>query len=65
MSKYQYKNETSSDIVLVGVGTIPAGGSIETDLLIDNPNVTRIRLAISDRKAPKKADLSKEDGDVE
>ncbi|BBY67746.1 hypothetical protein [Mycolicibacterium helvum] len=58
MTKYQYSNDTDSDLVIVGVGVVNAGGAIGSDEPIENPNLTIIDTA-------KKKPINKEPGDVE
>lgn len=55
---YRYKNTTDHDLVLVGIGIVEAGKIIETDQIVENPNLQ----PVSDDKKKK---VSKEDGDVE
>lgn len=39
MSKYQYTNASNKDLVLVGIGTVPAGGQVESDHPIENAHL--------------------------
>ena len=57
MSKYQYRNDTENDLVLVGVGVVEAGKTIESAEPIENPNLT-----LFDTKEKKKP-VNKEAGD--
>lgn len=59
MTTHHYKNITDQDLVLVGFGVVAAGETIESEVLIESPNLE----AVSDVK--KKAKLNKEDGDGE
>ncbi|MBZ4533128.1 hypothetical protein GBP62_25150 [Mycobacterium avium subsp. hominissuis] len=59
MKKYLYKNNTKNDVTVVGVGVIEAGKTLETEQLIENPNITLV-----DTKSAKKT-VNKDEGDVE
>lgn len=57
MSKYHYRNDTENDLVVVGVGVVEAGKTIASDELIENPNLTPVKV--------KKKAVNKESGDDE
>lgn len=56
MTTYRYKNTTDQDLTIVGVGVVEAGKIVETQELVDNPNL--------DLQGDKEKKLNKEDGDV-
>lgn len=39
---YKYKNITEEELVIVGVGTIPAGAVFTVNTEINNPNFKRV-----------------------
>lgn len=42
MSNHIYSNSSGTDIIIVGVGEVEAGGTIETDQVIENPNLVEV-----------------------
>lgn len=58
MTTYRYKNTTDHDLAIVGIGAVEAGKIIETDEIVENPNL----ISVGDDKKKK---VSKEDGDGE
>lgn len=51
-----YKNTTKQDIALIGLGVVKAGGTIETDQVVENPNFQLVEVDNSKKS-------KKEDGD--
>ncbi|WP_425005774.1 hypothetical protein [Mycolicibacterium sp. S3B2] len=39
---YRYKNTTDQDLTVIGVGVVGAGKTIESDEIIENPNLTPV-----------------------
>jgi hypothetical protein len=60
MTTHRYKNITDQELVLVGFGVLAVGETIETEEVIENPNLE----TLNDAKT-KKSKLNKEDGDGE
>ena len=56
MGKFTYKNVTSSDLTIIGVGVVKADGIITVDEELNNPN---LKLVTTQAKEPAKKDESK------
>lgn len=41
----KYKNKSSRDLIVPGVGRIPASGTVETEKTIQNPNFEAVKKA--------------------
>lgn len=59
MSKNQYKNISFQSIAIIGVGTVEPGEVIETEVVVENPNLEVVE------KGKQGKSVSKEDGDGE
>ncbi len=60
MSKYHYKNSTDTDIAIINIGIVKAGATLDSDVLIENPNLE----LVADAEAPTKQTVSKEKQNV-
>lgn len=58
MSKIRYKNTSLQSIAIVGVGTVDSGEELETESVIENPNLELVETSKNGKS------VNKEDGDA-
>jgi len=42
MAMFRYRNESKNDLMIVNVGVVKAGDIIESDTVIENPNLVKV-----------------------